>query len=83
MSDEFISSNIIDFSKCVDKKRIGESVYMIDCKLGLCGAKGITQESVLAEAFHYWRQYKDDGEYSSIIGGKSVIEKLINKVDKQ
>jgi hypothetical protein len=31
----------------------------------------------MRDALHYFEQYKLDGEYSSIIGGESVIEKLM------
>ena len=37
----------------------------------------ISYGEAIREALHYWHQYKEDGEYSEIIGGKSVIDKLI------
>ena len=64
-----------DFNKCVyidtNKHKI-----KIECRLGLWGVEGRIHEQVRKEAFNYWQQYKDDGEYSSIIGGESVMDKL-------
>tara|TARA_B100000809_G_C15069102_1_gene505301 strand:+ start:783 stop:1034 length:252 start_codon:yes stop_codon:yes gene_type:complete len=56
--------------------------YEIECLLGLwsvsCfgfgGTLGLTQEAI-----YYWLQYKSDGEYYKIIGGKSPIELLTKK----
>ena len=67
-----------DFNKCVDIIHKG-SVVEIDCKLGLWGVSGTAQEDVYRDALSYWQQYKEDGEYSSILGGESVIDKLVNK----
>jgi len=63
------------FEKCIKRKESG-LIYKIDCILGLWGVEGGCKEVVETEAFHYWQQYESDGEYSSIIGGQSVIEKL-------
>lgn len=67
-----------DFNKCVDIIHKGR-VVEINCKLGLWGVSGTAQEDVYRDALSYWMQYKDDGEYSSILGGESVIDKLVNK----
>ena len=69
-----------DFEKCVVRKAKGLT-YSINCKLGLWGVSSNSKTSCEDEALHYWQQYKSDGEYSSIIGGKSVIDNLIN-IDK-
>ena len=64
-----------DFEKCVKRKALNYT-YRIDCILGLWGVESDSKTLVESEAFHYWQQYANDGEYSSIIGGESVIEKL-------
>ena len=51
----------------------------IDCKLGLWGVSAPTEDMATHQAVHYFRQYRDDGEYSSIIGGKSAIERLMER----
>jgi hypothetical protein len=73
-------SDIINFSKCVKKYKVG-NLYLIDCRYGLWGVSGCDQDKVMAEAFHYWGQYADDGEYSSIIGGKTAIETLLDNLN--
>lgn len=73
-----MDSKLLDFDKCVNKIEL-KGVYYVNCKLGLFGCSGANQDQVLSEAFHYWQQYASDGEYSSIIGGESVIEKLISR----
>ena len=65
-----------DFESCIDRKEKGGLLF-IDCKLGLWGVSGSNKGQVESEATHYYLQYKSDGEYSSIIGGKTVIEMLI------
>ena len=67
-----------DFEKCI-KRKAKSYGYSIDCKLGLWGVDASTKAECEDEALHYWQQYKSDGEYSSIIGGKTVIEALMNK----
>tara|TARA_R110000787_G_scaffold174803_2_gene287358 strand:- start:527 stop:649 length:123 start_codon:yes stop_codon:yes gene_type:complete len=34
-------------------------------------------KQAMDEATYYFSQYKSDGEYSSIIGGKNVVETLL------
>ena len=65
-----------DFEKCV-KRKVLSYTYKIDCILGLWGVEGDSKTLVESEAFHYWQQYASDGEYSSIIGGESVVDKLM------
>ena len=67
-----------DFEKCIKRKAKSYS-YSIKCKLGLWSVDASTKAECEDEALHYWQQYKSDGEYSSIIGGKTVIEVLMNK----
>jgi hypothetical protein len=72
------------FDECVDMKATVNG-FEINCKLGLWGVSCQNLDGLYKltkEALHYWQQYADDGEYSSIIGGKSVIDNLTN-IDKQ
>tara|TARA_R110000851_G_C12690284_1_gene524854 strand:- start:32 stop:259 length:228 start_codon:yes stop_codon:yes gene_type:complete len=70
---------VSDFRKCISTRYDGVK-WRIDCKLGLWGVEAPPpRENAEQEAFHYWQQYASDGEYSSIIGGQSVIEKLTQK----
>lgn len=69
-------SRLTDFTKCVDETVV-DGRTSLACKLGLWEVSSSDSDSVYLEAFHYWRQYADDGEYSSIIGGLSVTENLI------
>lgn len=66
-----------DFTKCVDETRDGDRVS-IKCKLGLWSVESTDIGSIYIEAFHYWQQYAGDGEYSSIIGGPTVMDNLSN-----
>lgn len=56
-----------DFEKCVKTSH----KYKIDCVLGLWSVEGSSKASVESKAFHYWQQYKKDGEYYKILGGES------------
>lgn len=67
-----------DYNRCVTKSFV-DGVYEIECKLGLWSVSGTDRKQVNNEAIYYFSQYKEDGEYSSIIGGMSVIEKLTQK----
>ena len=64
-----------DFESCITRKKSAR-MTSIHCKLGLWGVSGHNTGQVESEATHYYLQYKSDGEYSSIIGGKTVIEVL-------
>jgi hypothetical protein len=75
MSDKEVN----DFRKCINVKYDGVRWY-IACKLGLWGVEAPPpRENAEREAFHYWQQYASDGEYSSIIGGKNVVETMLEK----
>lgn len=65
--------NLSDFEKCIKKFHIGD-LLVVECSLGLWEVQGSFTDCVMSEALHYWQQYAKDGEYSSIIGGKTVIE---------
>jgi len=70
-----------DFSRCTNTLFDGD-LWEISCKLGLWGVAGQYKDEVQDEALHYFRQYKEDGEYYSIIGGESSIDKLIKGLIK-
>jgi hypothetical protein len=63
------------FSKCTRFSSDGD-VLTASCKLGLWSASGEDYDLVVDEALHYFKQYKEDGEYYNIIGGESPIDKL-------
>jgi len=63
---------------CVDYTEEGGTIE-ISCKLGLWSVCGDNSEFVYNDALHYWKQYADDGEYSHIIGGRNVIDTLIEQ----
>ena len=65
-----------EFVKCIKTKRHTLDDVEISCVLGLWSVRGNTKDAY-RDAEHYFIQYKDSGEYSSIIGGESVIDKLI------
>ena len=65
-----------DFKKCVNEITHKDGSISVTCKLGLWGVEDQDSDSVYREAYHYWSQYYDAGEYSSILGGESVGEKL-------
>ncbi|MCP4987543.1 MAG: hypothetical protein GY928_16250 [Colwellia sp.] len=66
-----------NFNKCVTKRKRKNGRYSINCKLGLWGVSADNKDAATIEALRYFLQYKGDGEYSSIIGGKGVIETLL------
>lgn len=65
-----------DFYKCVTKRKRKNGKVSINCKLGLWAVSAPDEDSATIEALRYWQQYARDGEYSSIIGGQSIVEKL-------
>jgi hypothetical protein len=64
-----------DMEKCATYKREGDQCT-ISCNLGLWSVSGKYGLGLINEAYHYFEQYKADGEYSEILGGKSVVEVL-------
>jgi len=62
-----------DISKCSTTK-IGNHTLTISCNLGLWSVSGRCGFTVINEANYYFEQYKSDGEYSEILGGKSVLD---------
>ena len=62
-----------EYNQCTVTTKKGDTIT-ITCKLNQWSVKGNDLERVTNEARHYFNQYKRDGEYSSIIGGPSVID---------
>lgn len=67
-----------EFNRCVTRKKL-KSVYEIQCNMGLWSVIAPTKKEAEQEAKYYFSQYKLDGEYSSIIGGKNAAETLLEK----
>jgi hypothetical protein len=67
--------SITGFSRCTNTLFDGD-LWDISCKLGLWGVSGEDKDRAQDEALHYFKQYRDDGEYYGIIGGESPIDKL-------
>lgn len=64
-----------EFNACTTYLRRNDRCT-ISCRMGLWSVEGKYGIKLIDEAMHYWRQYKRDGEYSSIIGGKTADEVL-------
>lgn len=64
-----------DFDMCVDIAR-SNGRFNIYCKLGLWSVSSESLDVAQREALNYFRQYKADGEYYRILGGKSPAELL-------
>jgi len=73
-------NKLYEFHKCTTKTQNVNSVT-IDCNMGLWSVTAPDELEAVANSLHYFRQYKEDGEYSSIIGGKTVAETLISKLN--
>lgn len=68
-----------EFESCIKRKAL-DCTYRIDCIFGLWGVEGDSKTLVESEAFHYWQQYKMDGEYYMILGGESPADKLCKSI---
>ncbi len=68
------------FEKCTTSTIVNGRISL-KCKLGLWEVEANDSDRVYLEAFHYWRQYKNDGEYYRLIGGESPKDKL--KLEKE
>ena len=68
-------NNTTEMGMCTTYRRKND-LCTISCKLGLWSVSGKCGLALINEADHYFKQYKEDGEYSSIIGGKSASEVL-------
>ena len=66
---------MIHFDKCT-RYKYSKGVHSYRCRLFLWSAESSVKERAYQEAINYWRQYNEDGEYSSIIGGDSAVDKL-------
>ena len=67
---------LTDMEKCTIYRRSGGTVT-IKCRLGLWEVSGHCGLKVTGEAYNYFEQYNFDGEYSEILGGQSVVEKML------
>jgi hypothetical protein len=69
------------FNKCIHRVKKRDDRYEIKCKLHLWSVEGHYDnlQQIEDEAFWYWLQYSEDGEYSEIIGGLNVLEVLESK----
>ena len=72
-------SKLEDFTKCVIETEV-DGRTCLDCKLGLWCVSSSDTGSVYLEAFHYWQQYNEDGEYYKILAGESPAEKLTKAI---
>lgn len=64
-----------DFTKCT-RYTYFKGLHTYECRKCLWQVSSKKKHDAEAEALHYWRQYKADGEYSDIIGGASVLDIL-------
>jgi hypothetical protein len=67
-----------ELEKCTTYRRDGSNCT-ITCNLGLWEVSGNYGLQLINEAEHYFQQYKSDGEYYQIIGGKSPVELMMNE----
>ena len=74
-------SELTEMEKCTTYKRVGERCE-ISCRYGLWSVSGKYGLDLINEASHYFEQYKADGEYSQIIGGKSPLEVMQEHMGK-
>ena len=82
---QVVMSDLDKFSMCVDSTE-KDGRISIKCKLGLWSVDAGDSDRVYIDAFHYWRQYKADGEYHSLIGGddpKTALMKSIKPLGKR
>ena len=69
-----------DMEKCTIYQRRGDKCT-ISCKLGLWSVEGEYGLELINEATRYFEQYKADGEYSEILGGRSSIDALTEQAN--
>ena len=56
-----------ELEKCATYHRRGD-MCEIKCKLGLWSVEGAFGLQLIREAEHYFRQYKENGEYDELLG---------------
>lgn len=54
------------FEMCIKRTRESPGRLTISCRLGQWSVSGPDAVAIL-EAFHYWRQYFDDGTYHDLL----------------
>ena len=67
-----------DMEKCTVLTRNGDSCS-IECIYGLWEVTAQYGIDLVREASHYFEQYKSDGEYYKILGGKSPVELMMGE----
>lgn len=68
------------FEQCTEMTgSTSEGRVEIKCKLGFWSVFAPTRELAVREAMHYFSQYRSDGEYHSIIGGKTPAQVLMER----
>lgn len=67
-----------DLERCATYRRLG-NFCTISCRKGLWEVSGKYSIDLINEAENYFNQYKSDGEYSDILGGKYIFETLMDK----
>ena len=73
-----------DMEKCTTYTRNGDSCT-IKCNLGMWEVTAQYGLGLIGEAYHYFEQYKADGEYHAILGGKcpaDVLAEALTNVTK-
>lgn len=71
-----IKVNDYEFEKCVNQSLDMDGNHHYECKKGLWSVTSPDEIYGDQEAFHYFTQYRDDGEYHDIIGGITPLEAL-------
>ena len=72
-----------DFEKCVNFKKRSDGGFIFECKFGFWGVQAFNFETAKSQAVRYFELYKSDGEYSSLIGGKSVVDNLVGAYENR
>ena len=71
-----IIKTLNQLARCTNKTLNSDGSVTIECKLGLWSVSSTSLVTVTEEALHFFKQYKADGEYHSIIGGLSPSDLL-------
>lgn len=60
------------FAMCSEVKQMKDGTIEIRCKRGLWSVCGGNPHNVEFEAYRYWRQYFQDGEYTDILANAEI-----------
>ncbi len=69
------NDDMIEMERCTTYRRLGNKCE-IHCNLGLWSVEGEYGMPLINEATYYFEQYKEAGEYYTILGGKSPTEQF-------